>query len=1066
MTIVESFPHVHRTPESFLPRAADTRAGIFRRASRSLRYSLTTRCYDPTNSRKFLRKTRAKVSKVTQEAKLTPAHNLRKILRDNLSLSPKIGMNNKHSHPTAAANRTSVSRDIFDLVREMGYDTYVVSPAARDLGDGVRLFYGAKDLDQHYQNDSIKDRAVIIMIDTDYYADMPHWLSYGLAVIVYTFVPDTAGGKVSIRTVGKGFTEEINDATFSIKDDVIMYHVNGGACWEHKTWDYSGDTVTAESADGSGIVYDLDQYCLADDSSRRVVLLTPKAWIKAPCARELLDKPLIRKRFSQPGINYVHDPISDTISLSHPGELSSYTLTGMTYRSIVCRLTALEKQPKVADIEKLLRDCNDLNAATHATLLFSQLHLKEHNFTYSAPMLHFESKKPKETVRVVDPMSATSSTFQAFGALVTEEYKDVVRVIAPPLCSESAVAAAITRNNEVASIEGRITVMANTATIHHSYDKHLSEFAQHMVPIPDKGVFYSFDEVMEMQDRPAQRARTARAEPTLKTDYTNKVSAFIKKEAMSGTKDPRNISTVATDHTINASRATYAFKASNLKNKKWYGPGKTPEEVQMELAIAAVNGTICRDYTRFDGTISKDMGRKIIHPIYMRWAAPEYKDQMYTILKNEDATKAYTASGYQYEPGYSRKSGSPFTTDANTIINCAVAYCALRQIGLDSDVAWENLGLYCGDDGVDQNLPGLADALTKVSGDFGLKIKIEVTKKAATVPYCGRLFSDPVSCRTSIQDPKRTLVKMHLSFADKTVSDSVAAANKALGYLSTDAKTPIIGDWCRAVLKHATPDVSAMTRDEGYKMTQAWEQDSEEQAYALFVEATDMDAEEIQEVVKAIKNSTSIVTLPNGLINNPGWIKHSLPAVLGDRTVGPTPKTKCSPPKTQKDKSKSKQQCVDIKRPARPLCPPATTVICEPPRPVGKTTTVDTCSKESRRASTVDPTSTKPAVSTLSPTSTLPASPGSSKSSVTPSVPRVSPNTTIPPKSRPQSRRQANNNKNAVQKQAKQAKQPAKPAKPIANGTQAKKQPLRNHRPNVDRCGRNNGRKPGADQFN
>lgn len=79
---------------------------------------------------------------------------------------------------------------------------------------------------------------------------------------------------------------------------------------------------------------------------------------------------------------------------------------------------------------------------------------------------------------------------------------------------------------------------------------------------------------------------------------------------------------------------------------------------------------------------------------------------------------------------------------------------------------------------------------------------------------------------TSVQDPLRTISKMHITTAPPSTTDRVAAANKAAGYLVTDLHTPIIGKYCRAVLRICgTPDVAKMLKEERVKFESPWPQD-------------------------------------------------------------------------------------------------------------------------------------------------------------------------------------------------------------------------------------------------
>jgi len=92
------------------------------------------------------------------------------------------------------------------------------------------------------------------------------------------------------------------------------------------------------------------------------------------------------------------------------------------------------------------------------------------------------------------------------------------------------------------------------------------------------------------------------------------------------------------------------------------------------------------------------------------------KDYIAEVYKNQ----AVTDHGDRYDPGPGTRSGSPPTTDFNTTHNGYTHFCAFRTIGFGADEAFENLGLYAGDDGLTPNFPGLEDALRQVCADLVL----------------------------------------------------------------------------------------------------------------------------------------------------------------------------------------------------------------------------------------------------------------------------------------------------------------------------------------------------------
>lgn len=179
------------------------------------------------------------------------------------------------------------------------------------------------------------------------------------------------------------------------------------------------------------------------------------------------------------------------------------------------------------------------------------------------------------------------------------------------------------------------------------------------------------------------------------------------------------------------------------------------------------------------------------------------------------------------------------------------------------------IGLVFGDDGYMRNRPGLSEALAAVCKDLGLKLKPEVHTEGP-YPYLGRFFCDPATTATSFQDPMRTLAKIHLS-ANKQVSQSQARVNKCLGYLTTDALTPLIGEYCRLSCKATAGDDpktdyggAKLTGEETYKLTLAWPQDPNDKTLIAeqVAKLCGIEALELEHMVKILENCASYLEVP------------------------------------------------------------------------------------------------------------------------------------------------------------------------------------------------------------
>lgn len=276
---------------------------------------------------------------------------------------------------------------------------------------------------------------------------------------------------------------------------------------------------------------------------------------------------------------------------------------------------------------------------------------------------------------------------------------------------------------------------------------------------------------------------------------------------------------------IELSTFTYALKDEVLKKQHWYGPGKTPEETCDVLHLLAHRSIelVEKDYSKFDGTISHWLRTNVELALMLRFF---HVDHHPTIVRNfETELKAHARSktGVEYDLDGSRLSGSALTTDGNTLINAFASYCALRQV-FTAQEAWDHMGLYYGDDGVDLSVPRVD--YVKAAKMLGLDVKINLVPSGHRLMYLGRVYPNIWLSRTSYSDLFRALGKLHLVNAG-TLEIDEAHANKAQGYFVTDRLTPILSQYCQAILKKKRYNVATMDYDELERINSPWPQPDE-----------------------------------------------------------------------------------------------------------------------------------------------------------------------------------------------------------------------------------------------
>nr|QZZ63348.1 hypothetical protein [Leuven Nodavirus-like 1] len=782
---------------------------------------------------------RALLSKLCFLTKRNVNNQFRLAFNTNFRVSESRDRGSAHSHPISARNRTDVERSMDTFIYSMGLIPYSVSMSARD-DFGQRLLYGAKDLDLAYKNDRITDSHVLRMIDVDYYADMNYWLWFGRPVLIYTFVPESVGGPVI-------------EGTFNIQDNVVSVVYNGGGVYQHQLWDYNVDHFIVKGTIWN-LMVKVDQVKIAADNQRRVILLTPTTWYLR-VMDFILDNPkqLSRRRFKYGDANIANFNKTENgvtkgmVSIGTNGTPATATIEHRTFAGMCLRMNQ-SKHPCVSDVERYLRGDNVPDAPMIAPILFS------------AYLGGWANVKYTDVDKMVDCGVAQAPHYQVIGPLLHEEGEDIGVEVWKPLITGAAVFPKRSFNNDAQAIKGRVKDVKNEVTPGGIYYQYMREF---IAAFPNAVAHpTSYEYIEEQQTRPAQKARHDKHRSWIKRAKCS-VQSFMKKEAYGKITDPRNISTVPASHTMMLSTYIYAIK-EYLKEQPWYTPALGPKDIASRVMSLVQNHTsvMSCDYSRLDGTISGFL-RNVERGVFCRMMKPKYRDELRGLMRDEISCPAATSSGLKYDPGNSRLSGSPLTTDGNTVIVGFVAYCAARFDKLIQPGEINKIpGLVYGDDKL---MVGVRpQTLETVAKALGLTLKCKVSQICQPVEFLARIFVDPWTTPSSVQNPLRSLGKMHLSVV-RDVDKRVVAHNKARGYIVGDRLTPLISDYCNHILVN-TQDVTdvhlrhlSLNREnvwwvDNWGESNAWPQELEDQElfYNVVAESLSISVDEVRRLQAAI----------------------------------------------------------------------------------------------------------------------------------------------------------------------------------------------------------------------
>jgi len=812
------------------------KAGFFTRLARRIDYQMI----------------RSDREKVTKRISALCRRNLdvRRILENQIKNVPIFRASKAHTHPEAAGERSGVNVFLQKLATQAGYEPYNVSMSKQDMLNGQvgsRNYYCPKDYAMEARHDKVTIHTCFIFTDVDFNVDMNKYLRYFKPILMYTVVPTSAGC-------------HDKEFAFFFKDNKIHYSVQGGSKYVHQLWDYCGDVITVVDKHKNLLCFHLTQHVLKDSPHRRIITILPYCSVPFPYYKMNDQQPLRRKILNSNGVSFIDCETDNNLSLAIEGSSDAILISKKTYKALQIKKETASTPLKTGDIEFILyKNAEDKRDITNdACILYNIL---------------------MANCKVTPNMIGTNiipTYYQSMSPLVHEEVKPPCQIVTSPLVTYPALFPAQTYNNEVAAVTGRVDKPRNDVKMPLRYEHYSNEFAKLMIPVPHQGRPISMEEVIKLQNKPMQRARIREVDHILGPEPSNKLKSFVKSEAYSAPNDPRVITTNAAALTTRMSAFTYAAKEDFLKKLDFYGPCKTPADVHDRMKMIGDTGFIISDYNRFDGSISRDLQFEVVNKIYNRWLnLGRDRDEWNAMFHQVFIQRAYTRHGFSYDPGFGTRSGSPVTTDGNTMINAFISYSALREIGFNPDEAWSRLGLYVGDDGLNQNIPGLVESLNGVVNDLGLKIEMVQTTPDESITFAGRTFPRPLTSNTSHQDIERTLPKLHVS-SNKCVKPEEAAYNRAAGYYVTDKETPLIGTWARKVLfitgklgefekvkdrEELLKD--SMTTEERYKIANgSWPQEKPELICESIARILNRTTSDINEMVLKIQATETLESFP------------------------------------------------------------------------------------------------------------------------------------------------------------------------------------------------------------
>lgn len=742
------------------------------------------------------------------------------------SVMPTISRKETHSHPAAAQARDQASLYANAYAASVGLLPYVEQYSASEHTQGAvgyRIFYWIKDL---YSKPGFARRPHFSQMlrffgDTDHYIDMPDTLAAIPAVtLISTLTPEEAANP----GVHDGY------AFCFLDDGTVQVKVAGAATYNHKLWHFGSDCImTVHRVFGVPVrstAYLVEKRTVVRNKS--LILLVPVgswgmlgSWLVSFLSCQTLGHLEVVKD------GFVRMSVMHSESHPTPGLHVSTGITGQ----FDCVTVSASTDSAVENITTL--------STTTVTPWAVQSHLNPDHYPDEAErkrkaailaLYHIHANKTGKSPRpkiTVYPVADSVYRIQPGTTHDPSAKPSVVPFMSPVYLG--AYAPDNCKASENAAVLGRVVLPSNASADSTVYDAYTHRDIMDFIRLvaPDTHILspVTIDYVEQKQDRPAQRKKIADARGN-GLYVSHAVKANLKKEPYQTIGDPRVISVLDTDTKVLWSQYTYALADYLKETAPWFAPGKTPVEIAERVAdlCSGASSVTETDFSRFDGHVS-GVVRMMELALMLRLFVQDCHNDIDKLHKRNYGCASTTTHGIKYTTGFTRLSGSPETSVANTLANPFVAYCAIRNADrtLTAEQAYSKLGIYGGDDGATTDIT--AKAYVGTARRLGFKIEaVEHLRPASNatpepVKFLARLYPDAWAGRTdSVCDLRRVLSKIHVTVDLAGVSALEKLRQKMIGYTLSDKHTPFIGPWAAIVVQKSFSQGTGPLDDDKHKI--------------------------------------------------------------------------------------------------------------------------------------------------------------------------------------------------------------------------------------------------------
>jgi len=805
-----------------------------------------------------------------------------------------------NGHALSGALRDSARELVEHHLMAKGLVKHEINPSTYASPDTMHHMHVAPgDLGRRHQVDPVPPGSVIVAFDVDHFLpDVSVLLEHMNPIILYTFNPITVSGNDG-------------DCHFTIVDNTVSYAVGGGGLWQHKVHDWCRAGEYVESAiRPTGGLSGLWQGLMSVFGIVKIgvhKIHHARPWKNAkdralvwtiPCYTywRIDFVPSILRGVRSIGrvdfkdklasgwnrIEFVDSEGTMQVSLGREGEQLSTKIARKDLDVILYQSSAQAVATTLMSLG--YREEKNASAMRHITQYFMATRsagppgmagLQGEAGLSALSSVRSQQLKATTNVKGFWPVSCISDPSEA---------KVNARAFAAPILADTALAPVLSDAGVMAeTIVRRVRVVVNTqeptGAKGERFKKFIREFVEFVVPVAHQLEPMTNDEVLDALDKPRQKALVEGVLDSLSGQPSGEIRSFIKNEATN--KTPRLISGFK-DIRFVAHVSKYAIKVTKdvLKvNCPWYFSASTPTEIANGVAsyFKVNHGQVCEtDFSNMDGTISPWLSYNVLGAVMKRAFKIEHHSDIQRIMTSLVTASAKSKRfGFSYDAGPGVKSGSPTTTLGNTLFNALMEYLTIRQNypDLQPELVFRGLGPKAGDDGL--TTASVGPSMIIVCKAFGLSLKTVEYNPEHGLCFLGRVFTCLDCCTHSIQDPLRTLEKLHMTFRHLDVPIADAGYDRCDSYLVTDGMTPLISEYCQMVQRLYNANINHsrrlarkdIQRDALYWAripTDSWPQadDKYDDTLILMSKRIGCDAEALRYLIAAYKTATSVWDLP------------------------------------------------------------------------------------------------------------------------------------------------------------------------------------------------------------